>query len=427
MLFINLIFSVIVFYAFFVAILKFLPCLGIILKKETEPVIRNDGVNVPNKALLKVFIIAVTLRIILYLFSFVMGLQIYPQEINFLEVFCEVWNKWDATRFISIIENGYNALMPGEVEIYNLAFFPLYPWMVRLFTIIVPNTYLAALIVSTLCYSAAMTVMYALVAGEYGTKIAKLSVILISISPFSFFLGGIMTESIFLFTTIMAWYLIKRKKWFLAAIMGALSAMSRIVGILILIPYIMELIEVNSEEFKNHRYIQGIKRCLKQGFWIFIIPFGLIIYLLVNYYYTGDWFKFMEYQHTKWLHEFCYFGKGLEIIWEKVLLENNTMNHKLVWFAPQALTFSISAILIAMSCKKHRSVYTLYSIVYFVIVTSDTRYMSGCRFMLVLFPLYIMYADYLKDNKFLTMISIMISIIFYITFSYIYFCGGLVM
>ena len=43
--------------------------------------------------------------------------------------------------------------------------------------------------------------------------------------------------------------------------------MSRVVGILIVIPYVLELIEANAESFRNHKYKEWFIKCFKQGFW----------------------------------------------------------------------------------------------------------------------------------------------------------------
>lgn len=423
MIFINIAFSVVIFYVILVGIIKFLPVLGINPGNRIKPIQRNEGVEVTKKSMVKVFGIALLLRIILYVISIVSIILINRSETISLEVFLKVWNRWDAERYVGIVEGGYGALMFDETEPYNLAFFPLYPWIVRLFATFIPDARIAALIVSTLFYCLAMSFMYALVASEYGKKVAKLSIIFISIAPFSFFLGGMMTESTFLFTTVLAWYLIKKRKWFAAAVVGALCSMSRIVGILIVIPYVLELVECYAESFRERRYKEWFKNCLKNGIWIFIIPLGLVVYLALNYYYTGDCFKFLEYQHINWSHEICYFGKGMQNIWNEVLSGDRSLINVLEMFGPQALSYTFSAILMLICCRRHRSAYTLYYAIYFIIVSSDIWQTSGSRFMLVILPLYIMLAERVKKNNLLTIGLISISSILYAIYSTMHLYG----
>lgn len=421
--FFNIAFSIIIFYVTIIAIIKFLPVLGINPKNKIKVINHEDGYEVSKKGMLKVFFVALSLRIVLYIISLLSGIvMLLPTELT-LDFFLDIWDRWDAPRYTTIAEYGYGEIMYDEPDNYNLVFFPLYPWLIRLVNLIIPNIRITGLLISTLCYSAAMAFMYALVASEYGKKVAKLSVVLISIAPFSFFLGGIMTESIFLLTTVWAWYLIKRRKWFAAAIVGAFSAMSRIVGVLIVIPYILELIEANSESFKEKKYKEFFKKCFIQGFWILIIPFGLLVYLALNYYYSGDCFKFFEYQNVYWNHSFCYFGQGLQKIWNEILGDYRTLLEKVIFFGPQALSFTFSALLMLICCRRHRCVYTLYYVAYFIIVTSDTWYMSGARFMMVVVPLYIMLAEKIKNNDVFSYGLISISTMLYGIYSTLYFAG----
>ncbi len=420
MIFFNIAYSLIILYVIIIAIIKFLPVLGINPKNKIKPIIKHEGVEVTKKSMLKIFGIALTFRLVLYLIGFVSAIiMLNPSNLSF-DFFLESWNRWDAPRYVQIAENGYEAKMYGEAEPYNLAFFPLYPWTVRLFNLFIPDTRLSCLIVSTLFYSAAMPFMYALVASEYGKKVAKLSLIFISIAPFSFFFGGMMTESTFLFTTVLAWYLIKKRKWFSAAIVGALSTMSRIIGILIVIPYVLELIECNAESFRNRKYKEWFINCFKQGFWIFIIPIGLIIYLAINYYYTGDCFKFLEYQHDFWYHSFCYFGQGLQNVWGEVLGDYRTLAEKADTYVPQALSYTFSALLLLICCRRHRSVYTLYYAMYFIISASNDWILSGARYTLVTLPLYIMLAERVQKNDLLALGLIVTSTILYGIYSTMY-------
>lgn len=423
MFFFNISSSIIILYVIIVSIIKFLPVLGINPKNKIKPIIAHEGVQVTIKSMIKIFGLALVFRIMLYLISLVSAIFILkPSEIS-LEFFLNAWEKWDAPRYVSIVEHGYGATIFGEPEPYNIVFFPLYPWVVRLFTLIIPNTQLACIIVSMLFYSLAMPFMYALIASEYGKKIAKLSLIFVSISPFSFFLGAMMTESTLLFTTILTWYLIKKRKWLPAAISGAFCSMSRIVGILIVIPYIMELIEYNAESFKNKKYKEWFFNCIKQGFWIFIIPLGLIIYLILNYYYTGNCFKFLEYQYTFWHHSFCYFGQGIQNICKLAFSNSRSLIEIISLFLPQALSYIFSIILLLTCCKRHRSVYTFYYLTYFIITTSNVWIISGARYTIVVLPLYIMLSERLKNHDLITLSLIVTSVLLYGIYSTMYLGG----
>lgn len=427
MFFVNIAFSVVIFYVILVAIIKFLPVLGINPKNKIKPVIRDEGVQVTKKSMLKVFGVALILRIVLYAISLVYAILILKPETISFDFFLDAWTRWDADRYITIAEKGYGEIMNDEPGPYNLVFFPLYPWIVRLFTLIIPNTKLACLIVSTLFYCLAMSFMYALVASEYGKKVAKLSLLFISVAPFSFFLGGMMTESVFLFTTVLAWYLIKRRKWFAAAIVGALATLSRIVGILIVIPYALELIECYAESFRQHKYKEWFKNCFKHGIWVLIIPCGLLVYLALNYYYTGDCFMFLEYQSKGWTHESCYFGEGLRIVFSQLSSDYWSITLKTELFGQEALSLIFSAVLMLICCRRHRSLYTLYYAFYFILICSNTWLLSGSRYILVCVPLYIMLAERVKKHDLLSLGLMIISMSLYAVYNTMYIAGCQIM
>ena len=423
MIFINIFFSVAIFYTLAISIIKFLPAFGLCKNFKMNRECESVGEDVSKKSMFKIFGIALTWRVILFIISLFSMILIFKFPEVTYQNFLKMWSRWDGERYVWLAKYGYGVPFEKETEFYNIAFFPLYPWLMRVLTLIIPSAEIAGMILSTLLYSGAMAFMYALVAKDYGKKVAKLSVLLISIAPFSFFFGSVMTESLFLFTTVLSWYLIKKKKWFLAALAGALCAMSRVVGVLILIPYVIEIIENNSESFKNKKYKEFYIKCFKQGIWGIITILGLGVYLLLNYHYTGNPFKFLEYQRTYWTHSFAYFGVGLQDLFKNIFANYNELKAKITFYGPQAISFAFSALLMALCCKKHKSAYTMYYVAYFIMVTSDMWYMSGGRFMLVIIPLYIMLAEKIKNNNLLIVVCITLSTLLYAIYSTYYFAN----
>lgn len=147
------------------------------------------------------------------------------------------------------------------------------------------------------------------------------------------------------------------------------------------------------------------------------------IYLLLNYHYTGNPFKFLEYQRTFWTHSFAYFGEGLQELCSKLFVNYIVLKEKITFYGPQIISFAFSALLMAICCKRHESAYTMYYVAYFIMVTSDMWYMSGGRFMLVIIPLYIMLAEKIKNNNLLIVGCMTLSTLLYAIYSTYYFAN----
>ncbi len=423
---INILFSTLIWGVIGVAILKFLPVLGINPGNKINTITERCGEAVRAEEMLMIVLLAMMFRVVMYVIG--LGSSILMQRPGNIswDFFFNAWNRWDAPRYISIAESGYDGMLE-DGEPLNCAFFPLYPWLVRAFCVLIPNTKAACLVVSTFAYSAAMPFLYAMVAHDYGKKIAKLTCIYISIAPFSFFLGAMMSESVFLLTTVLSWYFIKKKRWILAAVAGFLAAMSRIAGVLIIIPYIMELAESNAQYFIEKRYRKWFISCIKQGTWVIIIPCGVIMYLLINYYYTGSCFSFMEYQQKFWLHTSCYFGKGISNMWNEFTSETRSLISKMDLFAPQMISYLFSAIIMLAGCRRHKSAYTLYFAAYFILNTGITWSMSGARYAALAIPLYIILAELTENKEYLKFGTVAIFAVLHGIYSTMYLAGHQIM
>lgn len=53
----------------------------------------------------------------------------------------EIWNRWDGPHYLDIARDGY--VTQGDQRNW-IVFYPLYPWAIRLFTLVLPNPLLSA-------------------------------------------------------------------------------------------------------------------------------------------------------------------------------------------------------------------------------------------------------------------------------------------
>ena len=167
------------------------------------PASASRGCEVSRRELLHVFSAALLFRLTVFLAVAALAcLVLYPG--TGLSWATDIWKKWDAWHYVGLAELGYTGYWEDGRPLF-LVFFPLYPWLVRLVCPLTGhNTMAAGLMVSFLCYSAGCVYLYRLAAWELGKGAARRTVLFLSLFPYAFFFGGVMTEGLFLLTTAAA-------------------------------------------------------------------------------------------------------------------------------------------------------------------------------------------------------------------------------
>jgi len=144
----------------------------------------------------------------------------------------EPWYRWDTGWYINIAYDGYQK---GEGSII---FAPLYPWSMRAVAPLVGDDYLlAGLIVSNIACIVALTLLYKLVAADYGDLIAQQTVLLYMVFPTAFYLVAAYTESLFLALALGAWLAVRRDRYLLAGLVAFFASLTRSQGWILALPF----------------------------------------------------------------------------------------------------------------------------------------------------------------------------------------------
>jgi hypothetical protein len=148
----------------------------------------------------------------------------------------------DALWFLRIADTGYRA------NDGSAAFFPLYPMLVRVVSVLSGGrTLLAGILVSNLSFLGALVVLYALTTLEFSEAHARTAVLLVAVFPTSFFFLAPYSESTFLFLAVSACWWARRDRWALAALAAALAAMTRSIGIVLAPALLVEAVQQHRE------------------------------------------------------------------------------------------------------------------------------------------------------------------------------------
>lgn len=289
-----------------------------------------------------------------------------------------IWNRMDGPHYLSLAQFGYQTEGdPGNFVV----FFPGYPWLVRLAAAALGDYLIAAFVVSGVASVAAALLLGALVRGDGGdAELVQRSVWFFLIFPTSYFLHINYTEGLFIALVVGTFLAARRECWALAGVTGALAALTRVNG-LVLIPALAV------EAYSQYR---ATRRLRWRWLWIGLIAIGVAVYLGINWRVYGDPFTFMRVQHEHWFRSVTWPWKGIEASlasagwrqsrdWQIVVAQE-------LFFVGLGLIGTIAAWIWL------RPSYAAWMTGNWLLFTSTSFVYSVPRFTLTLFPLFILLA-----------------------------------
>src|SRR5438874_8033801 len=228
----------------------------------------------PTLAIIWLFIATRLLLVLVTYIGFILfpvPPHVYPVSPVNITALLTSWNHWDAANFRRIAQYGYQT-------IYDTAFFPLFPLLVKCIAFLFGNNgYIAiGMILSNLALLGSLFVLYQIATDILGEQIGRRTILYLCIFPTAFFFFAAYNESLFLLLTASSFLAMRRQKWWLAAILGFFAALTRAAGVLLVIPFLYELWitrDAITSDNKNtlHKIVSTISR---------VLP--LLIILLVN-------------------------------------------------------------------------------------------------------------------------------------------------
>jgi Mannosyltransferase (PIG-V) len=196
------------------------------------------------------------------------------------------WERFDGLWFLRIAAHGY-ANGDGSA-----AFFPLYPLLIRGVSFALGGHPLAAaLLISNGSFAGSLVVLYALTVRETGSvDVARRSVLYLAVFPTSFFFLAPYSESLFLLLVLVMFWYVRQERWGPAALAAAGAALTRNIGVLLVIPLAIEAYQQWRAEG------DGLGRRLA---WSAAPVLAVIPYLLYWQALSGDWLA-PKHQQANW-------------------------------------------------------------------------------------------------------------------------------
>ena len=157
-----------------------------------------------------------------------------------------VWPRWDAVHHLNLAMEGYFASSPGDS-----VFYPLYATLTRFLAFDLGERYIiAGLLLSTISTVAAFMILFLLGDHIFGEETGKWAAISLAVYPTAVFLVAPFTESLFLALTLAVIYLSYRDRWWTAAASAFLVSLTRGPGLFLALPLI---ILAGRQWYPNHR------------------------------------------------------------------------------------------------------------------------------------------------------------------------------
>jgi len=287
-----------------------------------------------------------------------------------------VWGRWDAVHYLDIARRGYYGT--------DMAFFPLYPLLIRIVGGLIGNYLVGGLIISNVAFLFGLLFFYKLVEHQYNRVVAHRAIFYVSIFPTAIFFSAVYTEALFFALTVASFYYIREHKWLAAGIFGALAALTRVEGILLFVPYVIEALTPTAAGSWRHPFA-GRARSIRVVAGGGLILLGLVAYMTTLWVLNGDPLYFSHVQ----AHWNRHLAPPWVSLWHSIALMFTS--HVPQTVAGQAIELAFTALMIAVTIagfQRLRPSFSAYMALSVLVPLCTSSLMSMPRFALVLFPMF---------------------------------------
>jgi hypothetical protein len=215
------------------------------------------------------------------------------------------WTNFDGVHYINIASRGY---------IDEGRFLPLFPILIRIVAIplylvvgggsSIQAIFWAGILVSSVATVLALYFTAKLLHIDYKSKTVETAVFLLLVSPVAFFFACVYSEGLFFLFSVLSLFFARKKQWMLSTLSAMFLSITRLTGVLIILPLLWEYYELEIRENKIISFYKNInkffnindtqfKKYLNLA-WFALIPVLLILYSYFNYLKWGDFIYFIH-------------------------------------------------------------------------------------------------------------------------------------
>ena len=313
-----------------------------------------------------------------------------------------MWQRYDALWYQQIATHGYAA---GDSTV---AFYPLYPLLSRITSLLFGGQVVAAeLLVSSVAFAVGMWLLYKVARLDAGPFAAQLVILLTAFFPVGFFLLAPFTESLYLVLSLAAFWFARNGRPWAAGVAGFAAGLTRIQGVFLVLPLAYEYARQRRRQGQRLLSIDSIDIVAAA-----LPGLGFLTVLAYDRVVVGGASPLGV--EANWGYKFALPWHAIsDSVSHIVALGDMVELLNLV----SLIGFGLLAIWVA---RKLPVSYALYVIPYLALLFTHDEYfsplMSVSRYMVVLFPCFIVLAMWLVRRPWLAAGALVTSLLLQMTF-----------
>jgi hypothetical protein len=178
---------------------------------------------------------AMTRAVLLALTYLVPALLLPGQRLGGILAPLTSWATQDGAQYAFIAQRGYDV-------VWRAQFWPLFPLLGHVAApVFGGNDALALMAIANVAFFGALAALRGVTERELGAESAYRATLYLAVFPTAFYFFAPYTEALFLCLAIMSVALMRQRRWWLAGVLGGLAVLTRSWGILLLLPFAVEL------------------------------------------------------------------------------------------------------------------------------------------------------------------------------------------
>lgn len=297
-----------------------------------------------------------------------------------LQGFRQPFGYADVSWYIDIATNGYTEKPFSEYEKANWAFFPLWPLLLRVSNALFNDMILPGMAMSIGFFTLGVAGLYQLLRLDFNVETAKATTLLLAAFPAAYFTLRPGPESLFIALSVGCFLAARYTQWFLAGTLAMLATLTRLQGILLIIPLV----------FMYYRQYRASGEHRPGILSLALPPLALLGLMWHIYTLSGHPFGLFAIQRS-WDVALTYpYASVVAFFNQPTLIDYYGWN-----ITPISIIFIIGASILTILMLRDRQMpfeYTAYTIFSLFLVVARSNTNASLRYMLPIFPLFIILA-----------------------------------
>ncbi len=338
-----------------------------------------------------------------------------------LPYFVWIWSNFDGFHYISLAKYGYT--------VFEHAFFPLFPLLIKSLNIFGVHPVIAGQIISNIFFLGALFVSFKLLSIDKKRSSFLLFGVVLILLPTSFYFGAVYNDSLFFFLATTSLYFARKRSFLLASIAGALATLSRLNGLVLVFPILFEFLSAKDKNPIDTWNLTKLKKEIdreirklipsEKVYFVILIQLAFLGYLLFTQINYESWTKVFS-AMSVWNQDRITFP--LQVFWRYIKIIGSFEFSNYVYQVALIELFFVFLYIATLiySYKKIRFSYWLFFAVSILIPSLTGTFQGMPRYGLHLYPFFLSLVLFLEHRSISTKL-----IYFAISVFLLYYCLSL--